>query len=195
MTGTDLIIAKVAELVTSHEGLIEKMEQRAMQAVVESGEAAQHCTDLIKAINKEKTAVEKARKEMVGPLNDQVSQINDAFRPLGASLDAAKKVLGNKLTDWQVAQEAVERKRREAERKAAEEAALAAAQRLEDEGKDDAASKVVDLATQATTKQTSNVEPIRGNLGTTSALVPVYTFEVVDKSLIHRNTWWSTNRW
>lgn len=84
----------------------------------------------VKALQKR---IEAKRKELVGPLNDQVKRINDFVKDIMAPLDTAESHLKRQLTDFEVEQE----KLRDAERKAAEaervkrEAALAARQEEE----------------------------------------------------------------
>jgi len=179
------LLATLATNITAHSDIVNAMERRAMQAVVDTDEAAAHCTDLIKAVGLEKKGVEAERKALVDPMNSEVKAINLAYKPVTASLDAAKKVLTNKLTDFQVEQSRIERARIALEQKAAEEAALAAAAKLEDEGQTEAASTVVDLSVAAAAKASREASaPVRGNLNTSSSLRTVRVFEVIDLAAI-----------
>lgn len=107
------------------------------------------------ALNK----LEAMRKEMVGPLNDQVKAINAKFKFFSEPLENAKDSLNKKLI---VFQEAERRKaeliRQEAERKAAEEQARIDAEReaaerkmIEEQAKLDAAK--IDEETRAAAKK------------------------------------------
>lgn len=116
--------------------------------VIESEDIATKCEDFLGQISAEIKAVESARTEALKPLKDETETINTAHHALHHSgkksglLDVCKKLLAAKKTAWLQKKEA---ERREAERKAEEEALKKMQEAEEAAKKAEAAETVEDV--------------------------------------------------
>lgn len=95
---------------------------------IENSDQADKCKDFIDQLKAEAKAVEQARKAEKQPHMDASRAVDDKYRPLGAVLDKAIKLLNPALTKWLQKQQAIQ----EAERKRREEEALAKIKAEED---------------------------------------------------------------
>jgi hypothetical protein len=96
---------------------------------VTDGKSASDAVEAAKEIKRYSAQVEKQRKALVGPLNDQVRMINDYAKKIACPLDDAEAHIKGELNAYARKQEEIrqaelrkaEEARREAERKATEE--------------------------------------------------------------------------
>lgn len=90
---------------------------------VRTAAEAEHATEFLARLAREKRQAEEARKFLVKPLNDHVKAINERFRPTAQMLERADGMVRGKVLDY----------RREQERLRAEEEARLEAERRERE--------------------------------------------------------------
>jgi hypothetical protein len=96
---------------------------KAEAMVIESDETVIGATNLLGFIKQSKKQFEDKRTGYVKPLNDQVKQVNDAFKTITAPLDSAETILKQKVLIYNREQEKkrqeeiarIERERKEAE--------------------------------------------------------------------------------
>lgn len=85
--------------------------------VVADDDGLERATDMVKVIKGGKSNLEKRRKEIVGPYNDQVKVINNTFKKVSESADGAVNALGGQMTQYHLQVEARLRKEEEERRK------------------------------------------------------------------------------
>ena len=125
-----------------------------------------------KAITK---AIEKKRKELVGPLNEVVSQINQFTKPLVAELAEIDQGLNRKITIYKLAQE---RERLERQRKANE-----AAQKIQAEINKEA-EKLGETPAIVVQPVVLEVATVTRTDSGSASLRTTWTFEVEDFALL-----------
>lgn len=118
--------------------------------------------DNIKSISK---AIEENRKELVTPLNNQVSEINGAYKKPKEFLDAAEKIIKDALLGFTREQERLEAERQakleEAARKEREKL-YAQAQKAEAKGKVEAADVLRETANLVVVPITQSTSKVAG---------------------------------
>lgn len=120
--------------------------------------------------------IEEIRKELVKPLNDQVSAINATAKSLSSPIGAAKSELANKLMRWQNEERMKAEAKAEEERKQreAEAAAIAASDDATFEEIEEAEAKV-ELAA-APVKMTKSETPLQ--------VREIWKFSITDKAAL-----------
>jgi len=127
--------------------------------------------EMVGWVTKSKKALEKSRKELVGPLNIRVDQVNAVFKEVTQELDEGKKKLEQKI---------IERRREvEAEATRIRERAEAEAEKKRQEARE------LGMATPTPEPVFTPAPPqnIKTNLGTVS-IRKTWTFEVTDFKLL-----------
>lgn len=155
------------------------MIEQAERAEIVDAASAEKGADLAKWFRVLFKKFEEERTALVKPLNDHVKMINARFKKTTSKLEQGQAIIDEKLLRWNRAEE--ERRKREADeaRKKAEEEALAKAVALEEAGKADEASAVVNDAASAPAPVQA-IGPVRGDLGSVASVRKIWTFEVVD---------------
>lgn len=154
---------------------------------IEDEETAADAADLVKAIRACDKNLEDGRKAIVGPINQGVKQLNARFKMVSGPLGEAMKRVNGKLTAYQLEQDRLVREAEEAAqaaRAASEAAALAEAQRLEDEGNKAGAEKALEYAVATPAPVVSRQPIIRGDGGSAMSLRTDWKWEVSDKAQI-----------
>jgi len=96
---------------------VNEIADRVPTGKVESDRQAREVERLMSASKDALAQVEAKRKEIVGPLNEQVKAVNDLFRPLTAALGGVKEKCDPLVLAWiKAKQQEQERARLEAER-------------------------------------------------------------------------------
>ena len=129
-------------------------------------------TDDLSLIAKLKKAIEEKRKEYVGPINDHLKTINDAFKNFTEPLNQADSITRQKILDYRKEQERI---RQEQER--INELRLEAA-RAEMQLKGELAESVGIVEVKP--EQPKHYRTETGTLGT----MKVWRFEIIDFSLL-----------
>lgn len=120
--------------------------------------------------------IEDIRKELVKPLNDQVSAINAAAKSISTPINAGKTELANKLMRWQ------NEERMKAEAKAAEERAQREAEAAALAASDDATFEEIEAAEErvelaaAPVKMTKSETPLQTR--------EIWKFTITDKAAL-----------
>ncbi len=78
-----------------------KLREYALDRVVSSLEETKDATNDLSMIAKLKKALEEKRKEYVGPLQDHVKEINDAFKTLMQPIEEADRITRDKILAYQ----------------------------------------------------------------------------------------------
>lgn len=91
--------------------------ESAKNFVVADDDGLERATDMVKVIKGGKSTLEKRRKELVGPYNDQVKIINNTFKKVSESADGAVKALDGQMTQHHLQVEARLRKEEEERRR------------------------------------------------------------------------------
>lgn len=79
-----------------------KLRDYALERVVSSLEETKDATNDLSMIAKLKKAMEEKRKEYVGPLQDHVKEINDAFKTLMQPIEEADRITRDKILAYQI---------------------------------------------------------------------------------------------
>lgn len=132
-------------------------QAKALDAPIQSKEVAEGATALIKFVRDTIAAADKVRKEMVGPLNENVKIVNGTFKEATEKLESIQRNAQNRLSAWLAQEEAERRRKEEAERRAAEERALRDAEALQAAGDARGAESVLQMA----------AEPVKADRGRT----------------------------
>ena len=166
---------------------VDNLVAQASQCVVESDATGSQATDLAKFIGEAKRQLEKARRELVDPLNSTVKKINAGFKPMTLALDGAKASVLGELSRWQTRQLEEERRRREAEREAERQRAMEIAEKLEAARMPEAAEAVIEQAVEAerVVKPAEVRHAVRGTTAT-AAMRVTYRVERADPMMIPR---------
>ncbi len=147
-------------------------------------------TDMVFMVKKGLKAVEARRKEVVGPLNDQVKQINSAFNALkdqGNKVVGSNGILTRQMTSHMERLEReqrkadLERKRLEQEQLDREKAELEELEALGDEAAKTDLKVVEQKREDLATDRHSTPKPIaRGQVGHSSMVLGKITIQIVD---------------
>ena len=170
-------------------------QTKAEAMVIESDEHVAGATNLLGFIAQSKKQFDERRTGIVKPLNDQVAEVNKAFKTITAPLDAATATLKDKVLTYRREQEKrrqEELARIERERKAAEELQS----KLEEEHRAQRIEALLttgELPFQEEVAPTLPVAPVelppeistnvKASLGS-STFKKVWTFEVIDPKQI-----------
>lgn len=90
-----------------------KLQQYAEARVIQSDGDIKVATDDLSIIARLKKAIEEKRKEYVGPINEHLKSVNDAFKNFAEPLNQADSITRQKILDYRKEQERI---RREQER-------------------------------------------------------------------------------
>lgn len=128
MTTLELVASKSDEAVDVVARQVAEAEARAKALQVTSDAEANAAGEILREIARRRKDAEAERKELVGPLNQTVKRINQRFKDSLAPLDAADKIVREKVGAYQAEQERIRREeearleaeRQERERKARE---------------------------------------------------------------------------
>ena len=82
-----------------------KLQQFAESVTIATSEDVKLVTDDLSLLAKLKKAIEEKRKEYVGPINDHLKQVNDAFKMIVSPLESADKINRNKVMEYWKKQE------------------------------------------------------------------------------------------
>lgn len=91
--------------------------ESARNFVVANDDGLERATDMVKVIKGGKSTLEKRRKELVGPYNEQVKIINNTFKKVSESADGAVISLNGQMTQYHLQVEARLRKEEEDRRR------------------------------------------------------------------------------
>lgn len=105
-----------ALLETTKERFVAIIES-AKNFVVADDDGLERATDMVKVIKNGKSHLEKRRKELVGPYNEQVKTINNTFKKIGEMADGATSTLSSQMTQYHLQVEVRLRKEEEDRRK------------------------------------------------------------------------------
>ena len=148
------------------------LQEHAEARAITSDEDIKSATNDLSLISKLKKAIEDKRKEYVGPINDHLKTINDAFKLFALPLNSADSITRQKILDYRKEQERI---RQEQER--INELRLEAA-RAEMQLKGELAESVGIVEVKP--EQPKHYRTEAGTLGT----VPIKKWEVVDFKLV-----------
>ncbi len=172
------IFARADELKESVARMPDEIEDEVMAAKF---------TDTGAMVNACRKAAEAARVAEKAPFLDGGRQIQAYFGAPLATLDALKRKIQGPLTEFQIKKEREERRRLEAERKAAEERA----KKLAEEAKDEvdleeavAAEDHAHTAAKAAEAKPAELSQSRGQYGSVASLRKTWTFTIENRSLI-----------
>lgn len=154
---------------------------RAKSMIVASDEEANAATDACKLLGTLVKQIENHRKDIVGPINDQVKRINAMYKQQTSPLEEADVIVRSKLQAY-ISEK--NRKAAENERKRREEAALAVAARAEVEGKTDKAEMALKIALAADSPDVRTTSV--GQTGATGLIRKTWTYEIVDEETVPR---------
>jgi len=84
-----------------------KLQQYAEARVIQSDGDIKVATDDLSMIAKLKKAIEEKRKEYVGPINEHLKSVNDAFRNFAEPLNQADSITRQKILDYRKEQERI----------------------------------------------------------------------------------------
>lgn len=152
------------------------------RAVIDSPETENKGGDLLKMLKTIKAKAEEDRKTITGPINAALKAINAKYKLVTVPVDGAIKDLNQKMVTYKMEvqrkiqeQERIEREKREAE-------ALEKAAELEADGKDEAASELVEMAENASEKTQEAVksQTVRSDHGATTTMTDKWSAQVVD---------------
>lgn len=115
---TELVPADLDPRLAEVERQVADARVRATSIEVANDNQAEKAAQILREIAAHRKAAEAERKELVGPLNDTVKRINRRFKDSLAPLDAADKIVRERLGTYQAEEE---RRRIEAQRKLDEE--------------------------------------------------------------------------
>lgn len=183
---------------------VELANQAQRLAVIETGEQANAAAALVVEATRVEKALEKARTDITGPINNLLRAFNQHYKSATEPLARVRTALGRRIAEYRTA----EQRRAEAEAAAAR-AAAAEAARLEAEraaasvqpsadllddagdvlGLGDPALERVEIAEVAVEMAT---KPLRVEGGGTVSMRKVRTFRIVDAALIPRE-WMAPN--
>ncbi len=172
------IFARTDELKASVAKMPDEIEDEAMAAKF---------TDTGAMVNACRKAAEAARVVEKAPFLDGGRQIEAHFRTPLALLDALKKQISRKLTDFQIKKEREERRRLEQQRQQAEAAAAKAEEEAENEidlEEAVAAEDEAHAAAKATEASTADLSRSRGEYGGVASLRKTWTFTIENRGKI-----------
>jgi hypothetical protein len=146
---------------------------------IETDQHVAEATQILGFIANNKKGLEEKRKALVGPLNDQVKQINDAFKTFVGPLDQADQIIRRKVMDYRAE---VERQRRAEEARLRE---IAAKEQAKQEKQ--AAKKGIEPPAPIIIPTLENFQPktVKTDMGTAS-IKEVWEFEIADEAAIPR---------
>ena len=161
---------------------VKALQARALALTVVDQGTYELAADFTKQVRTARTKLEAERKEIVKPFNDGVKAINARFAALTAPLDKIETNLRMTIGDYTRAE--AERRRKETEAAALEEATIA-----EVSGDEAGVTAILDDAAA----QNANVKVIaRSDLGTLATTQRRWTFEVVSLHDVPRD-WLTLN--
>ena len=147
------------------------LRQDAEGRVIQSTEDIKAATDDLTLIARLKKAVEEKRKEYVGPLNDHLKAVNEAFKTFISPLEQADSITRGKILGYRAEQERIRQEQERINRLRIE----AAQAETKLKGELTEAIRLVPVVSVATRYQTES-----GTLGTAK----VWKFEVADFELL-----------
>lgn len=160
--------------------------ESASNFVVADDDGLERATDMVKVIKGGKSTLEKRRKEIVGPYNDQVKIINNTFKKVSESADGAVKALNGQMTQYHLQVEArlrkeeEERRRLEAEKLKAQEDELREKAALENQDVEAEMEKVQERVQELKGPITTSPKSVsRGDFGS-SSVRKTWTFNLKD---------------
>lgn len=152
---------------------VTRIKEYADKRVVKTPQDDIDATNDLAAISELTKAVQDKRKEYVGPLNEHVKAINDAFKLLTEPLEQANKITRDKMTAYRLELQRIQREQEEINRKRIE--AAEAEMKLKGELTESVNLVEVDEAPKLT----------RAEMGT-SGLVDNWKFRIVDLEKLPR---------
>lgn len=157
-----------------------ELVEQAKRAEVKDQESFDMSVDFIKICNSQLNRKEEMRKQLTKPLNDHIKWINDQFRPVTERIEEAKKIMNQKATDYQVAEQQRREAEAKAERERQEELALQEAEQASERGDEATSEAILDVASE-TPEQPAKAQTGRGSYtGATGSLRGTWKGEVVD---------------
>ncbi len=177
---TELIVstADLAMMVTELQTKADDLLAQAERAEVGDQKAYEKGTDFRKIVSGIKKRADDKRKELVEPSGRRVRTINAEFKKVKDTLDQADTAVKTKMLGWYSAEQQRIREENELKRKAAEETALAAAEKVEEEGDASTAEAILNMASEVP-KADDRPAIGRGELtGATSVASTVWTGRV-----------------
>lgn len=159
---------------------IEAAVTKSNDIVIDTEETLTQATDIVKFIKEKAKQVEKARKELVDPLNSHVKNINARFKHLSEPLEKAESILKGKMLIFQRELETKRRAEEEVKRKELEEFTRKAAEDAKATG-DIETAKEIDKATDIMLAKPIELEKVRGGAtGAVSSITKRWKAEVID---------------
>lgn len=154
--------------------------------VVADDDGLERATDMVKVLKKGQSNLEKRRKELVGPYNEHVKTINNAFKKISEMAKGGIQPLSSQMTQYHLQVEArlrkeeEERRRLEAEALKAQEDELAEAAELEGKNVEAEMEKVHDRQHELAGPMVQAPKSVsRGNVGS-SSVRKTWTFTLKD---------------
>jgi hypothetical protein len=177
---TELIVSTVS-LATTIQGYLKQAEDlvgQAERAEITTVEQAGRGADFLKIVKGTIKRAEDERKGLLDPYTKRTRMINAEYKKVRDQLDKAVKIAGDKVLDFQLAEE--KRQREEAKRieDEAAERALEAAEQAEESGDAAVADQILELASDSV-EEPPRVNPARGDLtGATTSVTKTWTGRV-----------------
>jgi DNA repair exonuclease SbcCD ATPase subunit len=157
---------------------ISKMEQQAEQAVVKDEQTLKGTVSFAGQVKALKNKIEKQRKEIIEEPNKFVKAVNSFCKDFTGKLSGIEQTLKQKIGEYQYR---LEMARREAERKAREEA-----QRLQEELNKEAEEKGIEPVKVGTPVIPKKEGVVRTETGTSSHIRKKWKVEVIDEDKVER---------
>ena len=196
-SGHSLLTLKQRRTLDTYTGEVHSITEAATSAPLESAEQHARLSELLARGKAAAKGLDIARKSAVGPLNAQVKEINDLFRPLSDALGTFEGRSKRLVLAWQQHERAERQRKQDEARRKQEEAARREAEamaRAERAKTEKAREKALAAAEAASRAQMAAVvaEPtgpaprgIRTDSGSSSARKR-WVFEVVKPELVPR---------
>jgi hypothetical protein len=176
-------MVEISKAMTPLTQRLEQIEVQVQTAEIATDEDLGKAADLTKYIQTQLKVGDEKRLEFTRPLDEQKATVMNFWNPIKKRLEKAKADLGKKITAYQVEAEKRKREEEAERRRIEEEQALERAEQLESEGKTEAASAVMDIATKEAPKK--KTAPKRGAMAS-SSIRTRWVFEVEDESKVPR---------
>jgi len=184
---SEIVEVKPAEI--SLFGRVEQLHVAAANAVAQAAPDQTwmgKASDLDRMLSNAEKGIEDARTSATKPINDGLKAINNLFKPYKDGLKDARDALKGALKAQNQEIQRLAQVEADEQRRAAEEDAIAEAERLEEVGEDVAASEVIEDAANLSHGPVVPIGPTRGDLGSRTSFVDHWKARVVDANLVPR---------
>lgn len=164
--------ATIAVVVTQALAKLKDLRSQAERAEIDSSDAYDKGTDFIKILTGIEKRHEDKRKEWVEAPGRRIRKINKDMKPISDEVDSITQIIKAKMLGWYSAEQQRIKIENERKRKEAEDAAIEAAEQVEEEGDHATAEAIMNMASEV--PEESNKPAIgRGELTGSSSVASV----------------------